>query len=359
MADDAAKRPHRLVDKMVIHVQTDELGHEIAYDRLREILDGYEALLGTLGDERTYNIDDTRTQQQESAEMKLSHKLYLSPAQEGSYAVEARLYDDSDNIQPPLPFEGQGFARVLSIIQCVTAGDPEQFAREVPSKLARQCVLEGVKKVCPRPTERIRVTTGVDSPKSTELTQAKIIRFDQLNPVEDDYSDAEVIGRIVSVDFENKKLNFRPNGSKRRFSIPYDEEIEDRLVETRYMLMTVKCKVRYNVNGDIADITDASGIEKLELRDVVVDSFEADGVTHVFKTPITVTVQLDGDANRVYLGICEELGMCVYVEHQDEMRQEVLDDLAWRWHSIVQADETELAPDAIAVRSAFLDLVVE
>lgn len=359
MADELKKRAHRLVDKMVIHVETDELGHEIAYDRLREILDGYEDLLGTLEDERTYNPDDTRTQQQESVEMKLSHRLYLSPATEGSYAVEARLYDDSDSIQLPLPLEEQGFSRVFTVINCVANGDPEQFAQVVPSKLARQHVLDGIEKICPRPTERIRVVSGIDTPKTTELIQADVIQFDILRPVDEEYYDAEVIGRIASVDFENKRLNLRPNGSKRRFSIPYDEEIEDRLMEARHQLMTVKCKVRYNVNGDIADISNADGIEELELRDILIDSFEANGVTHTFRNPISVAVKLDDDTSQIYLGIFEDLGMCVYAEHQEELRQEILDDLAWRWTSIAQADECELAPDALAVRSTFLRMVAE
>lgn len=41
------------------------------------------------------------------------------------------------------------------------------------------------------------------------------------------------------------------------------------------------------------------------------------------------------------------------------MRREVLNDLAWRWSAIAMASEDELAPDAITVRNAFLDLVVE
>lgn len=359
MTEVPRRRGHRLIDKMVIHVETNELGHEIAYDRLREILDGYEDLLGTLEDERTYNPDDTRTQQQESAEMKLSHKLYLTPATEGSYAVEARLYDDSDNVQPTLPFEEQGFSRVLTVIDCVANGDPEQFARTVPSKLARQHVLDGIRRVSPRPTERIRVISGIEMQRTTELKQADIIPFNILKPIEDDYSDAEVIGRIASVDFESKKLKLRPNGSKRRFTISYDKEIEDHLMQARHKLMTVKCRVRYNVNGDIADISNAAGIEELVLHDVTIKSFDADGVTHTFKNPITVAVKLDDETKQVYLGTFEKLDLCVYVEHQDEMRQEILDDLAWRWSSIVQADESELAPDAVAVRRTFLSLVAE
>lgn len=358
MAEEVKMKNHRLVDKMVIHVDTDELGHEISYDRFREILDGYETLLGTLEDNRTYNPNDTRTQQQESAEMKLSHKLYLSPATEGSYQVEARLYDDSDDVQPTLPWENQGFARVFRVIDCASSGDTEKFAEAVPSKLARLRVIEGLKKVSPQPTERITVTSGLQGEHTTELKQANIIPFEQLRPVEDEFDDAEVIGKIALVDFESKKLQLRPNGSTRRFPVQYDPEIEDRLMETRYKLMTVKCKVKYNINGDIAEIIDADGIEELELRPVEIKSFVADGVEHSFDHPITVTVELD-ETGQVYLGVFDELNLCVYAEHQDELRQEILDDLAWRWSAIAMAPEDELAPDAIAVRRTFRDLVVE
>ena len=349
---------HRLVDKMVIHVETDELGHEIAYDRLCEILDGYEGLVGTLEDSRSYDPDDARTKQLESTEKKLSHKLYLSPATEGSYAVEARLYDDSDALQPVLPLWEQGFERALNVIDFVSKGDATRFAKEIPSRLARQNILDSVRKISPRSNERIRVASGNTFDKIVDLKQSRDIPFDRLRPVEDKLHDAEVIGHIASVDFESKKLNLRPEGSKKRFSIPYEEELEDRLMEARHELMVVKCKVRYNINGDIAEITDADGIEKLVLHDVNVESFESDGITHFFKKPITVTVRLD-DTGQIYLGTYEKLALCVYTEHQDEMRREILDDLAWRWSAIAQADEKELAPDAVAVRKAFLSLVVE
>ncbi|MGR1082671.1 hypothetical protein ACUYFE_01380 [Olegusella massiliensis] len=358
MAENSGKKNHRLVDKMVIHVETAELGHEISYDRFREMLDGYDALLGTLEDSRTYNPNDMRTQQQETADMKMSHRLYLSPAVEGSYAVEARLYDDSEELDRPLPLFGEGFGRVLRVIDYAASGDVDAFIQEVPSKLARKNVLDGLRKVSPQTSEKITVTSGLKLDNTTELKQADIIPFPKLQPVEEEYFDAEIIGHVVLVDFENKKLQFRPNGAKRRFAIQYDPEIEDRLVETRYKLMTVKCKVRYNINGDIADIADADGIEELELRPVEVSSFEAEGATHHFKNPITVTVELD-ETGQVYLGIFEELNLCVYVEHQEEMRQEILDDLAWCWTEIAMAREEELAPDAITVRNTFLDLVAD
>ncbi len=358
MAEDSGKMNHRLVDKMVVHVETAELGHEISYDRFREIFDGYDALLGTLEDTRSYNPNNTRTQQQETADMRRSHRLCLSPATEGSYAVEARLYDDSENIDRPLPLYGEGFTRVLRVIGCAARGDVDAFIQEVPSKLARKNVLEGLKKISPQPSEKITLTSGLMLDSTTELKRADIIPFPKLQPIEEEYVDAEVIGHIVLVDFENKRLQFRPNGATRRFGIQYDPEIEDRLVETRYKLMTVKCKIRHNVNGDIADIADADGIEELELHPIEVSSFEADGVTHTFKSPITVAVELD-ETNQVYIGVFKELDLCVYVEHQDEMRREVLNDLAWRWTEIAMSKEEELAPDAIAVRNTFLDLVVD
>lgn len=209
-----------------------------------------------------------------------------------------------------------------------------------------------------QPAERITVTSGLKRERTTELRQATIIPFEQLRPIEEGYFDAEVIGKVALVDFERKKLQLRPNGSTRRFPIQYDPEIEDRLMETRYKLMRVTCKVKYNVNGDIAEIVDADSIEELELRPVEIESFIADGGEHVFRHPITVTVELD-ETGQVYLGLFELLDLCVYAEHQDELRREILDDLAWRWSAIAMASEDELAPDAIAVRNAFLDLVVE
>lgn len=87
-----------------------------------------------------------------------------------------------------------------------------------------------------------------------------------------------------------------------------------------------------------------------------VRSFVADGVEHSFERPLAVTVELDG-RGQVYLGTVDGLGLCVHAESRDELAREVLDDLAWRWSAIATASEDELAPDAVAVRRTFLDLV--
>lgn len=357
MAGSLGKRRHLLIDKMTIHVNTDSLSHEISYKRLREIMDGYEILLGTLEDSRTYNPNDSRTKQQEKSEDRLSHMLYLSPAVEGSYACEARLYDDSDEVnEPPLPLYGEGFDRVLRVIDCVASGDGERFEEVVPSRLARTEVLKGVEKVSPKADEKISVVVGLKQESIVELKQAEVIPFERLKPVEDKYTDAEVIGRIAQVDFEGKKLWLRPGKATKKFCIEYDSEIEDRLMEARHELMTVKCKVKYNINGDIADIIDADGIEELQLKDIDISEFEVDGVKHHFEVPITVKVELD-ETGQVYIATYDQLQLCVYAEHQDELRQEIEGDLEWRWSEIAMADDSELAPDALAVKRTFHELV--
>lgn len=355
---ESGNKKHRLVDMLEIHVDTDGLEHEIAYERLCEILDGYDILLGTLADERTYNADDVRVQQQETTEMKLSHKLYLSPAKEGSYIATALLYDDSEEQAQELPFYGTRFEHALKIINDAANGDVKQFNQMVPSKLARKRVLEGVGKVSPAEDERIRVTSGVEDRKTTELKQAKLIPFQKLQPVEEDYTDVEVIGRIVVVDFERHKLSLRPKAVTKRFTLDYDPDMEDRLIAARHKLMCVKCKVKYNINGDIENIKDADGIEALDLKDIEVSEFEAAGAIHAFKEPIVVQVGLD-ETGQVYIGNYDPLGLVVYAEYQDELLEEVKADLSWRWTDLAQESEDNLAPDAIAVRRTLLDLVVE
>lgn len=355
---ESSNKNHYLVDMLEIHVDTDGLEHEIAYDRLREILDGYDILLGTLADSRTYNADDTRVQQQETTGMKLSHKLYLSPAKEGSYTATALLYDDSEEQTPELHLYDTGFERVLKVINCTANGDVEQFDQLVPSKLARKRVLEGVGKISPTESERMKVISGIENRKTTELKQAKLIPFQKLQPVEESYTDAEVIGRIVVVDFEKHRLSLRPKGATKRFTLDYDPDMEDRLMARRYELMCVKCKVKHNINGDIEDIQDADGIEELDLKDIEVSEFEAAGVIHAFKEPIIVQVGLD-ETGQVYIGNYNPLGLVVYSEYQDELLGEVKADLSWRWINLAQETENNLAPDAIAVRRTLLDLVVE
>lgn len=347
---------HRLVDRMTIHVDTENLQHEIAYSRLREILDGYDILIDALEDDRAYNADDTRTHQRKSAEAKSSHKLYLAPATAGSYACEALLYDDSELGKQASPIFGEGFTRMLKVMDAVSEGDKAKFTERVPSRFARSQVLSGMKKVTPHAGEKITVTAGLEHTVTENLRQADVIPFKELEPYDDSYVDAEIIGTIASVDFENRKLNLRIHGASKKFSIPYDAEIEDRLMESRHKTMTVKCKVRYNLNGDIDDVQDADGIEELVLKPIEIKTFKADGITHTFKSPISVEVSLD-ETGQVYLGIFEPLGLCVYATHQDELREEVLNDLAWRWSEIAVADNETLASDALAIKEAFIKLV--
>jgi hypothetical protein len=350
-------RERRLIDRMSIHVSTDGIGDEISFKRLKEMLDGYDTLLNIVSDEKSYDPDDKRASRPKPSEGKTTHAIYLAPAAKGCYCAEALLYDESDEPQARLSFAGGGFEPALSLIESVSNGEAEALAAQIPSRCARDQAVKEVENILPRGNERISVAVGEDGSERTELKRADLIDFASMRLATGEYIDGSIIARVVGVDFEAEKIGLRPTNGKKKFWVDYDPDIEDRLVSNRLRPMTVNCRYRYDINGDIDDVKDASGIEELDLRVVVVSEFEAGGETIRLKEPLSIEVGLDEDASQVFIAECEPLGMVVFAEHQDEIRQEVLDDLAWRWSYIVNAPEETLAEDAVAARRNLLGLV--
>ncbi len=95
--------------------------------------------------------------------------------------------------------------------------------------------------------------------------KATIIPFEQLRPIEEDSTTLKLSVKVALVDFERKKLQLRPmaHGTLPQFNTTPGNRRPS--VETRYKLMRGYMQVKYNVNGDIAEIIDADGIEELEL----------------------------------------------------------------------------------------------
>lgn len=350
-------RARRLVDKMSIHISTEGLGDEISFARLKEILDGCDALLDIVSDERSYDPNDGRASRRRTSEAKTSHAIYLAPASRGCYCTDALLYDESVEPQIRIPFTETGFKPALSLVEAVSNEDAAALAAQIPSRCAQDEAVREIEKILPKEKERISVAAGEDGSERTVLKKAGLIDFASLRLVTDKYTEGTIIARVVAVNFESKWMSLKPIKGTKRFKIDYDPDIEDRLISNRQKPMTVNCRYKYDINGDISDVKDASGIEELELRPISVSEFEVDGRMVRFRAPLSVEVSLDPESGQIFVAEYEPLGMVVFAEHQDEIRGEVLEDLAWRWSYIVKAPEEVLGDDAVAVRRNFLGLV--
>lgn len=358
MVEKQSRGGHRFVDEIELDIDTDGLGHEISFVRLQEIIEGYSQLLATVNDEKSHDPNDARTVLNESSDKKASHALYLSPARAGSFKNNLAIYDDSDEDMGTLPLDGIGFTPAFKIIRSVAENDVREFEARLPSKLARSRALDAIAKLCPKDNEVIRTESSRDPEINMELPKTRMIDFDDLRPVCDDYVDAIVIGTISSVDFESHTLKFRPSKSQRKYTVGYDPDMEDRLVASRKRPMTVNCQVRYDLNGNIADVINAEGVEELELGDITIDKFEYDGNVIEFEKPLLVEVELDEDTGQVFIGRCDPLGMIVYAEYQGDLVDEIRADLEWRWGNIALAPDDALSPNAIETKKAFLGLVI-
>lgn len=353
-----APKKHRFVDELELDIETQGLDHEISFSRLQEIIEGYSTLLSIVNDDKSYDINDVRTTANESADKKASHAIYLSPAREGSYAATARIYDDSEMKEPPLPLYGEGFTPVFQVIQAVSDNNVNEFEKLLPSKLSRTRALDAIRKICPRENESIQVVSHRDPKIDRDMPTAAIIDFDGLLPSDESFVDGVVVGTICSVNFEAHELKFRPSNSRRKYTVTYDPNMEDRLVLARKSLMVVNCGIRYDHNGDIAEIKDIGGIEELDLHDIELSEFNADGEHVEFRNPLHVHVSMDTESGQICIGENEDLGMVVYGEHMGDLLEEVRNDLAWRWTNIALAPDDELASDARRIKAAFLGMVV-
>ena len=359
MAEGQKDRHHRLIDELDIDIETEGLEDEISFTRLQEIIEGYNTLLGTVNDERSYNSDDTRVSAPESAEKKASHAIYLSPARKGCWAATARVYDDSESEEQTLPLRGEGFTPIINIVSAIGNGNISEFEELLPSRFARKRALEAAEKICSKPNETIRVVSVNNPQIAIDIPKARDVDFTAFRPTSSSFTDGVVIGYITGVDFEGHKLSLRPNKDSRKFTIEYDPDIEDRLIMARKSPMVVNCSVRYDLNGNIAEIKDAAGIEELTIFDISVESFTSlSGDIVDFKEPLVVTVSLDEDAGQVLIGENGDLGVVVYAEHQGDLREETLNDLAWRWDAIALASDDDLASDALSIKKRFLEMVV-
>lgn len=343
---DESKDALSLLGSLDLHIETEGQESEIDFSRLMELLDGYKDIVLALNDSSIDNVNDHRTNIREREDL----VFRLAPAREGSYAQLLNVYKTDK--QTEIEFSG-GLNEVTGIIGLVQNNDVDGFRNQIKSPTVALRALEGVKKVLPKEGEIIRIKINDDD---YVLPKDKIIDFDAFKYGDNEYLDAQVNGQIVSVDFENKQMKIKAEGSGKKFSVRYCKELEEQLLRNRKELMSVKCQVRYDIHGNIADIKNADGLEELVLLPIEIEGFESNHQHYSFASKLIIQPTLD-ETKQIFIAEYKPLELLVYAEFLEDLIDEILYDIMWKWDNFVASDENNLADDAIRVREELLKMV--
>jgi hypothetical protein len=166
-----------------------------------------------------------------------------------------------------------------------------------------------------------------------------------------------ITGRLVSIDFEKRKIIINHPVTKRNLECYYNEDVEDMLLENRRELVQITGNVTLNENDEPKEITDVVSIQGVDLS-----MFEIDCVNHNdkrlrFKNPLKLTPVLDS-SEQLYTVSYPKL----YLEAFAYTRQEVIDDvkstISCFWDEYVLTKEP-LSEDAISLKQNLIDMMTE
>ena len=357
----------RCIDSAIIHVVGSNEGpdeHSIPVERLIEMLQGLEDVVSGLADKQRLDPSDSRQRAQLSDDAKRHYRLFAQPSEVGSFQQAVDLYDTRDsneNVDPLFAGYETTFSDVIEVVSCVNKADRKQFDELVKSPSVAVKILSGIGKMCPKGTETVELkksnaAEGVESVAMSAGVQSRIIEWKAL--CEGPFF-KEIIAKVAAVDFDSRTMKLKLLGSGKKIKAPYSDELRDSAIKDVYEgTWKILCTVHMTPNGEILDIDQVDGLERLCLRDAItIDCFDSDGETIRFEKPLVISETLDQESSQAFIAEIPDLDIIAYSEFQDDLLPILREELANKWEWIVKCSDEMLTARAISVKRKFISLV--
>ena len=152
----------RLIDSAILHIEPSKSAPEsdaIPIERLLEVADGLKEVIGGLADDKKLNEADDRQKAMPTQDAKDHYRLFVRPAQPGSYALPCELYDVRDGVEnqpPPLLNDIEIiFFAVGNLINFANENDREGFFEVIQSPIVASKIMKGIEKIAPTEGESV------------------------------------------------------------------------------------------------------------------------------------------------------------------------------------------------------------
>jgi len=291
-----------------------------------------------------------------SRKIKDNYIIKCEPPKEGSYeqTVSFDYVGDELLFEPVKPGE-----YIKELFGFIVESDEPKINHLFPNVKLRSRALSCIREALPKPDNNIflEIIDGKNVTNSRSIQKSLTTIIDRTQAVVEEYMTA-VTGRLISIDFEERKIIIIHPTTKRELDCFYNEDIEDMLFENRRQLVQIVGVVTLDDNEQPKKITDVVSIQEIDLSPIDFNDIDYGKKKLHFKNSFILTPKLD-NSEQLYTINYSELGLELFAYTRQEITNDVKSDIVYLWEEYAKAEDDTLTEDAKFLKKKLLSAIEE
>lgn len=291
------------------------------------------------------------------AELREHFQLVVGVPSEGSYVLPLELRDMRG--QPSLEgVESRLLDTSYKVLAAVKAGAEDVLRVVLPDSVFRNRVLRELANYVPRAGDDWSFSlTTPDSPEALTLSSDSTRSIGEWLAVTAESTVMSVIGELIRIDFEARKVEIRHPVTSREIACYYNLDVEDTLLEGRHEPIQVTGEFTLDEDNWPKVLTNVTRIEPVDLSPFSIERVALPAGGHLTaRQKIQIVPDLDEGTRQSFVADLPDLQLIATGETREDLIEGLLDDLAFLWGEYVEEDEALLDERAVELRQMLLQL---
>jgi hypothetical protein len=290
-----------------------------------------------------------------SKQIKDSVVVMCKPAEAGSFSQTLEFECVGEKLLPR--FEPETICgKIKNFLIDLAQNANDKIVQTFPHVKMRIRALESVKKALPPSDSTLYVEVDDDPAINSKTIHAHCSAMaDAARSVAEDYMTV-VTGRLIRIDFEQKKLVIQHPVTRKLLDCFYNEEVESMLLENRRELIQVTGNVVMDDNDLPKEISDVVCIQEVDITPIELDDIPNNDHTLRFKEPTILTPVLD-DSQQLFVVKDAHLGLDIFAYTRAEIIGDAKSEIAFLWNEYALAQDEDLTANALMLKKNLLSLL--
>jgi len=291
-----------------------------------------------------------------SRKIKDNYIIKCELPKEGSYAqvVSFDYIGDELLFEPLKPGE-----YIKELFGFIVESAELKINRLFPNVKLRSKALSCIREAFPKPDNNIflEIIDGKNVTNSRSIQKNLTTIIDRTQTAVEEYMTA-ITGRLISIDFEERKIIIIHPTTMRELDCFYNEDIEDMLFENRRQLVQIIGVVTLDDNEQLKKITDVVSIQEIDLSPIEINDIDYGKKKLHLKNSLILTPKLD-ISEQLYTIIYPEFGLELFAYTRQEITIDVKSEIIYLWDEYVKTEDDTLTEDAKFLKKKLLGAIEE
>lgn len=329
--------------------------HKVPASVLNQVLTGLQRSIHLLA--MQHQEIEIRRKERVSTELEDKYVLLCEPPEPGSFLIRASLGDPLSDL-----FASSDIQAVSKSFQdfCIALQqrDERTICSIMPDRGRRKRLLEALDKTVPKSSTGIHVNLSWnDRPFLASQNLGSALKDVMPNTVTAEEIQT-VTGRLIRIDFEERKVTIQYRPSEREMECFYEESVEEMLLGRPRKLIQVTGVIRLDENGQPKKIVDVQMIRELDMSRFYRESFKTPASVLLFEPPLVLEPELVEDEQLISLKH-ESMGIDVVAATIEELSECLHAEVVMLWSNYALAEDSILSPKSLELKQNLLNRIRE